>query len=544
MSTRFLSLAAALLIPAVALPCTSLIVGKKASTDGSVLVTYAADSHTLYGELYHTPAADHAPGAMRQIKEWDTGRILGEIPQPAHTYSTVGNMNEHGLTIAESTWGGRPELEDTTGIMDYGSLIYVTLERARTAREAIKVMTDLVDKYGYHSSGESFSIADPEEAWIMELIGKGAKGEKGAVWVARRIPDDCISGHANFPRIHQFPLDDKENTLYSPDVISFARKHGYYKGSDKDFSFSSAYGELDGTATRGCDGRVWSYFNRFSDGMDRYLPWIMESKGDVMPLWVKPDSLVSVDDMRQMMRDHFEGTPMDMTTDIGAGPWKVPYRYRPLTFKVDGQEYLNERAIATQQTGFSFVSQMNDSHPEAMKGILWFGVDDANTCVYIPMYACLEEVPYEFAPGNGDMLNLSWDAAFWVNNYVANQAYSRYSLMIPDIRRVQGEQEKILDREVDMLLKVLPTLPSDEAAEMARTHSATASQRYLKAYKQLGDYLLVKYLDGNVKKEKDGRFVRTPEGMCASPDFPGYDERYYRSIVNETGDHLKVRDVH
>ncbi|MBD5333491.1 MAG: dipeptidase [Bacteroides sp.] len=544
MSTRFLSLAAALLIPAVALPCTSLIVGKKASTDGSVLVTYAADSHTLYGELYHTPAADHAPGAMRQIKEWDTGRILGEIPQPAHTYSTVGNMNEHGLTIAESTWGGRPELEDTTGIMDYGSLIYVTLERARTAREAIKVMTDLVDKYGYHSSGESFSIADPEEAWIMELIGKGAKGEKGAVWVARRIPDDCISGHANFPRIHQFPLDDKENTLYSPDVISFARKHGYYKGSDKDFSFSSAYGELDGTATRGCDGRVWSYFNRFSEGMDRYLPWIMESKGDVMPLWVKPDSLVSVDDMRQMMRDHFEGTPMDMTTDIGAGPWKVPYRYRPLTFKVDGQEYLNERAIATQQTGFSFVSQMNDSHPEAMKGILWFGVDDANTCVYIPMYACLEEVPYEFAPGNGDMLNLSWDAAFWVNNYVANQAYSRYSLMIPDIRRVQGEQEKILDREVDMLLKVLPTLPSDEAAEMARTHSATASQRYLNAYKQLGDYLLVKYLDGNVKKEKDGRFVRTPEGMCASPDFPGYDERYYRSIVNETGDHLKVRDVH
>ena len=544
MSTRFLSLAAALLIPAVALPCTSLIVGKKASTDGSVLVTYAADSHTLYGELYHTPAADHAPGAMRQIKEWDTGRILGEIPQPAHTYSTVGNMNEHGLTIAESTWGGRPELEDTTGIMDYGSLIYVTLERARTAREAIKVMTDLVDKYGYHSSGESFSIADPEEAWIMELIGKGAKGEKGAVWVARRIPDDCISGHANFPRIHQFPLNDKENTLYSPDVISFARKHGYYKGSDKDFSFSSAYGELDGTATRGCDGRVWSYFNRFSDGMDRYLPWIMESKGDVMPLWVKPDSLVSVDDMRQMMRDHFEGTPMDMTTDIGAGPWKVPYRYRPLTFKVDGQEYLNERAIATQQTGFSFVSQMNDSHPEAMKGILWFGVDDANTCVYIPMYACLEEVPYEFAPGNGDMLNLSWDAAFWVNNYVANQAYSRYSLMIPDIRRVQGEQEKILDSEVDMLLKVLPTLPSDEAAEMARTHSATASQRYLKAYKQLGDYLLVKYLDGNVKKEKDGRFVRTPEGMCASPDFPGYDERYYRSIVNETGDHLKVRDVH
>ena len=533
-----------LLIPAIALPCTSLIAGKKATKDGSVLVTYAADSHTLYGELYHTPAADHEPGAMRVIKEWDTGRILGEIPQPAHTYSTVGNMNEHGLTIAESTWGGRPELEDTTGIMDYGSLIYVTLERARTAREAIDVMTDLVNRYGYHSSGESFSIADPDEAWIMELIGKGAKGEKGAVWVARRIPDDCISGHANFPRIHQFPLNDKENTLYSPDVIDFARKHGYYKGSDKDFSFSAAYGELDGTATRGCDGRVWSYFNRFASGMDRYLPWIIESKGEVMPLWVKPDSLLTVDNLRWMMRDHFEGTPMDMTGDIGAGPWQVPYRFRPMTFKVDGQEYLNERAIATQQTGFSFVSQMNAAHPEAMKGILWFGVDDANTCVYIPMYACLEEVPVEFAPGNGDMLTLSWDAAFWVNNYVANQAYNRYSLMIPDIRRVQNEQEQTLDAEVAMLLKALPSLPADEAAEMARNHSASASQRYLREYRKLGDYLFVKYLDGNRKREKDGKFLRTPEGMCASPEFPGYDERYYRSIVKETGDHLKVRDVH
>lgn len=537
-------LAAALIMPAAAVyPCTSLIAGKKATKDGSVLVTYAADSHTLYGELYHTPAADHEPGAMRAITEWDTGRHLGEIPQPAHTYSTVGNMNEHGLTIAESTWGGRPELEDSTGIMDYGSLIYVTLERARTAREAIKVMTDLVNEYGYHSSGESFSIADPDEAWIMELIGKGAKGEKGAVWVARRVPDDCISGHANFPRIHQFPLDDKENTLYSPDVIDFARKHGYYSGNDKDFSFSAAYGELDGTATRGCDGRVWSYFNRFTKGMDRYLPWIIESRGEVMPLWVKPDSLISVADMRSMMRDHFEGTPMDMTLDIGAGPWQVPYRFRPMTFKVDGREYLNERAIATQQTGFSFVSQMNAAHPDAMRGILWFGVDDANTSVYIPMYCCLDRVPYEFAHGNGDMLTLSWDAAFWVNNYVANQAYNRYSLMIPDIRRVQNKQEQTLDAEVDMLLKALPSLSADEAAEMVRNHSATASQRYLREYRKLGDYLFVKYLDGNRKREKDGEFLRTPEGMCASPEFPGYDERYYRSIVNETGDHLKVRDI-
>ncbi|MDE6571642.1 MAG: C69 family dipeptidase, partial [Duncaniella sp.] len=527
MKLRTLFLALAALAWQAAYPCTSLIAGKNATTDGSVFVTYAADSHTLYGELYNTPAADHAPGAMRDIYDWDSGRYLGKIPQPAHTYATIGNMNEHGLTIAESTWGGREELEDTTGIMDYGSLIYVTLERARNAREAVKIMTDLVKDYGYHSSGESFSIADSDEAWIMELIGKGGK-EKGAVWVARRVPDDCISGHANFPRIHKFPLNDPENTIYSPDVIDFARKMGYYKGKDEDFSFSSAYGVLDGTATRGCDGRVWSYFNRFKDGMDRYLPWIIESKGEVMPLWVKPDKKVSATDMKWMMRDHFEGTPMDMTKDVGAGPYAVPYRWRPMTFKVDGKEYLNERAIATQQTGFSFVSQMNENHPEQMKGILWFGVDDANTCVYIPVYNCVEKAPHEFAHGNGDMLTLSWDAAFWVNNYVANQAYNRYSQMIPDIRRVQNAEEETLDKEVAALMTGVKGMSPEDAKEVLRAHTDMASQRYVKRYKQLGDYLLVKYLDGNVKKEKDGKFERTPEGMAVYPDFPGYDERYYR----------------
>ena len=530
----------AMLLPAAAYPCTSLIAGKNATTDGSVLVTYAADSHTLYGELYHNPGGTHEPGEMRKIYEWDSGKYLGEIPQVARTYTTIGNMNELGVTIAESTWGGRPELEDTTGIMDYGSLIYVTLERAANAREALKIMTDLVAEYGYHSSGESFSIADPNEAWVMELIGKGGK-EKGAVWVARRVPDDCISGHANHPRIHQFPLNDKE-TLYSPDVIEFARKQGYYKGKDEDFSFSRAYGVLDGTATRGCDGRVWSYFNRYAKGMDKYLPWILDAEGEAMPLWVKPDEKLTVDGMRRMMRDHFEGTPMDMTKDVGAGPYKVPYRWRPMTFEVDGKEYLNERAIATQQTGFSFVSQMNDAHPEAMKGILWFGTDDANTCVYVPMYCCLTEVPYEFAHGNGDMLTLSWDSSFWVNNYVANQAYNRYSQMIDDIRRVQDAEEQTLDTEVKALLAAAQGLDKDEVATVARNHSKMASQRYLKNYKSLGDFLLVKYLDGNVKQEKDGKFLRTPEGICAKPDFPGYDERYYRSIVEDTGDHLRVKD--
>lgn len=539
---KFLSV---LIIPAMtlaaadAMACTSLIAGKDATTDGSVFVTYAADSHTLYGELYNRPGGTHAPGEMRKIYEWDTNRYLGEIPEVPVTYTTIGNMNEHGLTIAESTWGGRPELADTTGLLDYGSLIYITLERARTAREAVKIMTDLVKEYGYHSEGESFSIADADEAWIMELIGKGGK-EKGAVWVARRVPDDCISGHANHSRIHQFPLDDKENCLYSPDVIDFARRQGYFDGKDEDFSFSSAYAVLDKVATRGCDGRVWSFYNKFTAGMERYLPWVMKAEGEVLPLWIKPGRKVSADDMKWMMRDHFEGTPMDMTQDIGAGPYKVPYRWRPMTFKVDGKEYLNERAIATQQTGFSFVSQMNAAHPELMRGILWFGVDDANTCVYVPVYSCVTEVPHEFAHGNGDMLNLSWDSAFWVNNYVANQAYNRYSQMIDDIRRVQTAQEDTLAAEVKMLLAEVPALETEAARSLLNDHSKIASRRYVKAYRNLGDYLLVKYLDGNIKKEKDGKWELTPEGLPVYPDFPGYDENYYRNIVNSTGDHLLI----
>ena len=540
MKMKSLFVAMAALLPVEALACTSLIAGKKATADGSVLVTYAADSHTLYGELYNRPGGKHAAGEVRKIVEWDTGKYLGDIPQVAETYTTIGNMNEHGLTISESTWGGRAELADTTGIMDYGSLIYVTLERARTAREAIKVMTDLVKDYGYHSSGESFSIADSEEAWVMELIGKGGK-EKGAVWVARRIPDDCISGHANHPRIHKFPLNDKENTIYSPDVIDFARKMGYYKGKDEDFSFSLAYGELDATATRGCDGRVWSYFNRFSDGMDAYLPYVMRGEGEAFPLWVKPNRKVSVNDMKWMMRDHFEGTPMDMTQDIGAGPYAVPYRWRPMTFKVDGKEYLNERAIATQQTGFSFVSQMNSAHPELMRGILWFGVDDANTCVYVPMYNGITSIPHEFAVGNGDLLTLSWDAAFWVTSYVANQAYHQYSKMIDDIRKVQKAEEATLEGEVDKFITELPSMDAATARQRLNAHSADASKRYVKRYKDLGDYLLVKYMDGNIKREKDGKFERTPEGMPVSPIYGGYDERYYRSIADQTGDHLLIK---
>lgn len=531
---------AAALAPAGADACTSLIATPGATADGSAMITYAADSHTLYGELYNRPAADHAPGSMRQVIDWDSGRLLGEIPEIAHTYATIGNMNEHGLTIAESTWGGRHELAGS-GLIDYGSLIYITLERARTAREAIGVMTGLVRDYGYASEGESFSIADADEVWIMELIGKGSD-DKGAVWVARRVPDGYISGHANHARIHQFPLNDPE-TLYSPDVISFARSKGYFDGKDSDFSFSRAYAITDFGAVRGCDARVWSYFNRFtSGGVDAYLPWIMKAEGEPLPVWVKPDRKLTDTDLKWMMRDHFEGTPLDMTKDIGAGPFEVPYRWRPMTFTVDSVDYTHERAIATQQTGFSFVASVNDERHDAMRGILWFGVDDANTCVYVPVFNSTPEAPRQLAHGNGDMYTISWDAMFWTNNYVANQAYNRYSQMIGDIRRVQsGLEDGIGDAVAKAATEIAPldyAAAQSHLAEVTNFWTAKATADY----KNLGDYLLIKYLDGNIKKEDDKGFARTPEGMPVQPVFGGYNDRYFRSIVDDAGERLKVNE--
>ena len=522
--------------------CTSLIATRGASADGSSMITYAADSHTLYGELYNQPAADHAKGAMRKIFDWDSGSYRGEIPEVSHTYATIGNMNEHGLTIAESTWGGRPELEGS-GLIDYGSLIYITLQRAKTAREAIKVMTDLVNEYGYGSEGESFSIADPEEVWVMELIGKGQK-DKGAVWVARRVPDGYISGHANHARIHKFPLHEAE-TIYSPDVIEFARQQGYFSGKDEDFDFSRAYAVTDAGALRGCDARVWSYFNRFAEGgVDEYLPWILEGKGEPMPLWFKAGRKLSADDLKWMMRDHFEDTPLDMTKDIGAGPFDVPYRWRPMTFTVDSVEYTHERAIATQQTGFSFVSSMNADRPEAMKGILWFGVDDANTCVYVPVFNSTETVPFQLAHGNGDMYDLSWDAMFWVNNYVANQAYNRYSQMIPDIRKVQSGLENDMNEAVAEAQANVKGMPYKEAQANLQQLTNYWTAKATKDYKTLGDYLLVKYLDGNIKREKDGQFERNEAGQPVQPVFGGYNQRYFESIAKSPdGERLKVVEI-
>ncbi len=524
-----------------ALGCTSLIAGKNATADGSVMITYAADSHVRYGFLDHQPAADHPKGAKRKIIEWTSDKPLGEIPEVPHTYATIGNINEHGLAISESTWGGRKELQKPNGILDYGSLIFIALQRAKTAREAILVISDLVDRYGYASTGESFSIADENEAWIMEIIGKGEK-EKGAVWVAMRIPDDCISGHANHSRIHKFPLNDRRNCMYSSDVISFARKHGYFDGKDEDFSFSLAYADYDYSKLRGCDSRIWAFYNKYADGMDAYFPWVNEGKGDPLPLWVKPNRKLTADDMKWMMRDHFEGTPYDMTTDIGAGPFKVPYRWRPLTFKVDGETYTHERAIATQQTGYSFVAEINSNRPDYMKGLMWFGTDDANTCVYLPVFCTVARPPVQLAKDNGDLYNISWTSNFWVNNYVANQAYNRYSQMIPDIREVQKLLEDSIAVDVKVAIEQIPEFADEQTGkELLQDLADIWAEKATVRYKELGDYLLVKFLDGNIKKQdENGNFMRTPVGKPVSPDFGGYDDTYFRSIVKESGDRFRV----
>lgn len=538
-----LAACAALLTATTSDACTSFLVGKKASADGSVMITYAADSHNLYGELYHWPAAKWPKGSMLEIREWDSNKPLGKIPQVEETYNVVGNMNEHQVAITESTFGGRPELEDSTGIMDYGSLIYVALQRAKSAREAIHIMTSLVKEHGYYSSGESFSIADKNEAWIMEMIGKGV-GNKGAVWVAIRIPDDCISAHANQSRIQQIPFDDKENCMYSPDVVSFAREKGYFNGKDKDFSFTKAYCPYDFSALRGCEARVWAFMRKYDKSLDAYLPFLKGESDKPMPLYVKADRKLTLQDVKNGMRDHYEGTEFCMMNDAGMGPYKVPYRWRPMTFKVDGQEYVNERAIATQQTGFVLCAQLRNWLPDAIGGVLWFGVDDAATAVFTPMYGSIKETPECFRVGNGDMMTFSWTSAFWIHNWVANMAYSKYSFMIEDVKPVQKELElgfEAMQPSIDKAAADMYAKNPEEAVKFLTWYSTTEANRSTARWKQLGEYLVVKYIDGNVKKEVNGKFMQNGYGLSASPNFPGYDETYYRSIVKSAGERLKVK---
>ncbi len=513
--------------------CTNFLVTRGASKTGSTMITYAADAHVLYGELYYTPAADHLPGEKLEIYEWDTGKYLGKIDQVPHTYSVVGNMNEHQLAIGETTWGGRKELRDPNAIMDYGSLIYVTLQRAKTAREAIKVMADLVETYGYYSSGESFSISDPEEVWIMEMISKGPD-EKGAVWVARKIPNGYISGHANQARIRQFPLDDK-NTLYEEDVIELARKYGWFDGKDEEFSFADAYAPLDYGALRFCEARVYAMFNRIAPSKNLSMDYVKAVKGaEPMPLWIKPDEKVTARDVQELMRDHFEGTDFDMTKDIGAGPYKLPYRWRPLTWEVDSVEYCNERATSTQQTGFSFVAESRSWLPDPIGGILWFGVDDTYSTVYLPMYCGINEIPHAYAVGTADFDTFSWDSAFWVFNFVSNYAYKRYSDMIVDIQKVQRELEgkfaaetKRVDNAAEELYEKSPQLAIDYLTD----YSAEMSRYTMKRWKKLGEFLIYKYLDGNVKDEH------------GNVTHPGYPKSWYKKVVDDTDDHFKMKTV-
>lgn len=525
--------------------CTNLIVGKAASADGSVIVSYSADSFGMFGHLYHSPAATHSQGEMLDIYDWDTAQYLGQIKQVPKTYNVIGNINEFQVTIGETTFGGRPELADSTGIIDYGSLIYIALQRASTAREAIQVMTDLVKEYGYHSEGESFTVADPNEAWILEMIGKGP-GVRGAVWVAVRIPDDCIAAHANQSRIHKFNMEDKENCMYSPDVISFAREKGYFNGVNKDFSFADAYNPLDFGGLRYCEARVWSFYRRHNTEMDKYLSYIKGETSEPMPLYIKPDKKVSVRDVQQDMRDHYEGTPLDMTKDLGAGAYNSPYRPSPLSFKVDGQDYFNERPISTQQSAFTFVSQMRGNLPNAIGGVLWFGMDDANMIAYTPVYCCATEVPSCYTKEVADGVTFSWNSAFWVCNWVSNMIYPRYGLMIDDLREVQKQAEDgffAAQTEVEAKAMEMYKESPAKAKEYLTGYTVQTAQNMLDGWKKLGEYLIVKYNDLVVKRTKDGKFERTSTGLCAPVIRPGYPEDYNRKVIQETGNRYKVIDL-
>ena len=518
--------------------CTNFVVGKDASVDGSTMVSYAADSYALYGFLHHAPATDHAPGAMREVKDWDTGKPLCSIPQVAHTYNVVGNMNEHQLTIGETTWGGRPELEAGEGI-DYGSLIYIALERCKTAREAIKCMTDLVAEYGYASSGETFSIADPNEVWLMELIGKG-KVEKGAVWVAARIPDDCIAAHANQARFTTINFKDKENWMWSKDVVKFARKQGYYTGKkDEDFKFQEAYAPYDFSGLYVCEARVWSFFRKFSNDMDKYFDFasgktFVETSGkyagERMPLYIKPNHKVSAQELKDCMRDQYEGTPLDITQGPDAGPWNSKLRYGSLGFQLDSVQYWFERPIATQQTGWSFVAQMRGYEGANAGGIFWFGVDDAASTVYVPIYSTITEVPECLKEGNGDLYTYSPTSAWWTYNIVANWAYTKYSAMMPDIKKVQAAWEDKFNAQVEVVDEAVANMDATQASEFLTKYSCAQAQESTAAWKDLGIYLFVKYLDGQERKEKDGQFLRNAYGEPEGPNRVPYPTSFLESV--------------
>lgn len=537
---RHILMAAFLLAATLAPACTNFIVGRQASADGSVICTYNADDYGSFDGLCHYPAGKHAQGTMRDIVDWESKKNIGKIAEAPETYNVIGNINEYQVTIGETTYGGRSEMVDPTGGIDYGSLIYLGLQRSKTAREAIKVMTTLAETYGYCSEGETFTICDPNEAWIMEMMGKGP-GSKGVVWVALRIPDNAICGHANQSRIGKFNMKDKDNVMYSKDVVKFARKMGWYSGKDADFNWKMTYAKPDFSGRRICDARVWAFFNRFVKGMDRYLPWAMgkDEHAEDMPLWVVPDRKLSVQDVEAAMRDHYEGTPMAMdSTDMGGGIWQMPYRPTPLFFEVNGKKYFNERPTSTQQTAFSYVAQMRSWLPRQIGGVLWFGNDDGNMVAYTPIYCGNTVQPECYNTPGADAVTFSMKNAFWVCNWVSNMVYPRYAMLFPSLKEVRDSLEQsYFARQKTVEDKALALYKSDQQAAIKylNDYSNETAQHMLECWKDLATYLIVKYNDMTIKPEENGHFKRTPEGLGARVERPGFPQAYRRKLVETTG---------
>lgn len=554
--------------------CTNFLVTRGASVDGSNFITYAADSHIRYGELYFTPAADWQEGSMRVIYDRSTNQPRGEVPQPGHTYKVIGYINEHQVALGETTFGGRTELIDPTGIIDYGSLMFLALERSTSAREAIKIMADLVEEYGYGSDGETFSISDANEVWYMEITGKGytpvydkktgdtVNADRGAVWVAIRIPDGYVSGHANAARITTFPLRDGKKSItdkdwkrlynddveviYKHDIIDFARRKGYFTGKDQAFDFSAAFAPVDFSAARICDMRVWAMFNEINDDMDQYLDYVTgkDLTAERLPLYVKPNRKISLSDMMSFMRNYFQGTEYDKSQDIGGDPFGSPYRWTPLYWEYEGKQYFHERTTVTQQTGFSFIAQSRNWLPDEIGGIIWFGVDDTNSTVYTPFYCSIDEVPVEFRQGNGDMLTYSDNAAFWVFNRLAHFKYLFYDRVIDDIIKVQNELENTYQKEVETIDKEalrLYDINPEEARVLLTEYSCNAGKNTVERWKELDNFLLVKYLDSNIKQEQDGNFIRNPWGYPVSPKQNGYSDSWKKKVIEDTGDRFLLK---
>lgn len=538
-------LAAFVAATSMASACTNFIVGKNASADGSVICSYNADDYGLFIGLCHYPAGTHAKGEMRRIVDWDTQRYIGDIPEAAETYNVIGNINEYQVSIGETTYGGREEMVDPQGRLDYGSLIYLGLQRSKTAREAIKVMTTLAETYGYCSEGETFTICDPNEAWVMEMMGKGP-GSRGVVWVAQRIPDNAICGHANQSRIGKFDMNDKENVLYSKDVVKYARKMGWFSGKDADFNWKQTYAKPDFSGRRFCDARVWSFFNRFVKGMDRYLPWAMgkDEQAEDMPLWVIPDRKLSVQDVQTAMRDHYEGTPLALdSSDIGGGIWEMPYRPTPLMYEVDGKKYFNERPVSTQQTAFSYVAQLRSWLPRQIGGVLWFGNDDGNMVAYTPVYCGNTVQPECYNTPGADAVTFSMDNAFWVCNWVSNMVYPRYSMLFPSLTAVRDSLEQSYfaqQKEVEARAASLYASDQQAAIRYLNDYSNEKARQMLAAWKQLATYLIVKYNDMAVKPEANGQFKRTPEGIGERVERPGFPQSFRRKLVKQAGSKIEI----